>query len=381
MSGYPWGGSEELWYRASIAAQYSGHEVEVVVFKKEIIHKKLIDLNLLNIPIHFIEDIKSIAPNILVRKFNKILKIPNRIKYINRFDFLNKRDFNNILISQGSSLDSIYIPDLLKFLQDTSIPFSFLIQHNVEYGFVNDEVQIQAIKIFKKSKKLLFVSERNLKVLQRQLASNLSNSHIVQNPVNLKSKKLLQWPDKGVIKFAVVARLDIDFKGQDLLLEAFSDLRWQQRTFIVNLFGEGPSKEYLKKLIKYFNLTDKVFLKGHFDSIETVWRDHHLLILPSHSEGTPLALLEAMSCGRPAIVTDVGDNTKWIKNGVNGYVVPSATANSLNEILEKAWAERENWERMGKWSGEEMQKRFIEDPEQVVLSQILNEVSLDIVKI
>ena len=247
-----------------------------------------------------------------------------------------------------------------------------MIQHNVEYGFVNNETQIQAKNIFKKAQKIFFVAERNLKVLERQLTCKLSNAYIVQNPVNLKSITRLKWPDDRIIKFAVVARLDIDYKGQDLLLEAFSDLHWQKRTFQLNLFGEGPSKEYLQELIKYYNLADKVFLKGHFESIENIWEDHHLLILPSHSEGTPLALLEAMRCGRPAIVTDVGDNAKWIKNGVNGYVVPCASGSALNEVLEKAWSEKKNWEIMGQQSFNIIQEKFIENPEQLLLSHILS---------
>jgi glycosyltransferase involved in cell wall biosynthesis len=372
MSGSPWGGSEELWYRTAIAAFNSDHLVEVVVFKREVIHKKMAYLNSLDIPVHYIDIIKPILPNIFVRVFNKIFKIPVKVKYPNRFDFLTDRNINKILISQGSSLDSIYIPDLQKFLLKTDIPFSILIQHNVEYGSINEEIRILANDVFNKAQKTLFVAERNLNVLKHQLASNISNAVFVQNPVNLISKETLPWPDEGITQFAVVARLEIDYKGQDLLLQAFSDLRWQKRTFQVNLFGEGPSKEYLEKLICYYNLKDKIFLRGHVGSIEKIWEENHILILPSHSEGTPMSLLEAMSCGRPAIVTDVGDNAKWIIDGVNGYVVPCSTAMSLNVVLEKAWSGKKEWERMGKLSRKEIEKRFVENPEKSVLEHVLN---------
>ena len=45
MSGFPWGGSEELWYRTAIAAHNSGHNVEIAVFKKEVINSIIIKEN------------------------------------------------------------------------------------------------------------------------------------------------------------------------------------------------------------------------------------------------------------------------------------------------------------------------------------------------
>jgi L-malate glycosyltransferase len=372
MSGSPWGGSEELWYRTAITALNSDHLVEVVVFKRELIHKKIAYLNSLNITVHYIDILKPVFPNIVFRAFKKIFRLPVKVKYPNRFDFLNGRNISKILISQGSSLDSIYIPDLQEFLLKTDIPFSILIQHNVEYGYLNEYIRTVAKGIFNKAHKTLFVAERNLNVLQHQLADTIVNADFVQNPVNLVSKETLPWPDERIIQFAVVARLEIDYKGQDLLLQAFSDLRWTKRAFRVNLYGEGPSKEYLEKLICYYNIKDKVFLKGHVESVEKIWEENHILILPSHSEGTPLSLLEAMSCGRPAIVTDVGDNGKWIMEGVNGYMVPCPTATALNAVLEKAWSEKEKWESLGKQSRDEIRKRFIDNPEIIVLEKVLN---------
>ena len=41
---------------------------------------------------------------------------------------------------------------------------------------------------------------------------------------------------------------------------------------------------------------------------------NHLLVLPSRAEGTPIALVEAMICARPAVVTDVGGNVEWLED-------------------------------------------------------------------
>jgi glycosyltransferase involved in cell wall biosynthesis len=75
---------------------------------------------------------------------------------------------------------------------------------------------------------------------------------------------------------------------------------------------------------------------------------NHLLVLPSRSEGTPLALVEAMLCARPAVVTDVGGNADWVEDDQTGFVAEAPTAKSFGAALERAWAARAKWQIMGK---------------------------------
>ena len=74
---------------------------------------------------------------------------------------------------------------------------------------------------------------------------------------------------------------------------------------------------------------------------------NHLLVLPSRAEGTPLALVEAMLCGRPAVITDVGGNAEWIADGRTGFVAEAASARSFGATLERAWLARADWQKMG----------------------------------
>jgi glycosyltransferase involved in cell wall biosynthesis len=78
-----------------------------------------------------------------------------------------------------------------------------------------------------------------------------------------------------------------------------------------------------------------------------VWRDHELLLMPSRQEGLGLAMLEAMSCGRPVLRTPLGGCEEWIEDGVNGFVCPQADVESLVETLERALAVRDKWREMG----------------------------------
>ena len=77
---------------------------------------------------------------------------------------------------------------------------------------------------------------------------------------------------------------------------------------------------------------DQVHFRGHVANIKEVWEQNHLLVLPSRYEGLPLALVESMWCGRPAVVTEVAGNTEVCVDNVTGFVAPAPTvADSLTQ--------------------------------------------------
>ena len=51
---------------------------------------------------------------------------------------------------------------------------------------------------------------------------------------------------------------------------------------------------------------------GYQSDVRAIWAREQLLVMSSRDEGTPLALVEAMLCGRSAIVSDVGGNQEWV---------------------------------------------------------------------
>ena len=74
--------------------------------------------------------------------------------------------------------------------------------------------------------------------------------------------------------------------------------------------------------------------------MESWLRKGRVFALTSDSEGLSLALMEAMLCGLPAVVSDVGDLPELVEHGVNGYLVaertPEAFAGPLAELLSDA---------------------------------------------
>jgi glycosyltransferase involved in cell wall biosynthesis len=101
---------------------------------------------------------------------------------------------------------------------------------------------------------------------------------------------------------------------------------------------------------------------GFVDDIETLWSRHHALILPSQYEGMPVALVEAMLCGRAAIVTDVAGNRELIRDGINGFLAKAPTLELLDEAMNRAWTNRGSLMEMGRVAAEDVRKWVSEDP-------------------
>jgi glycosyltransferase involved in cell wall biosynthesis len=127
---------------------------------------------------------------------------------------------------------------------------------------------------------------------------------------------------------ACVARLDCDYKGQDILLQTLSTEQWRERDFQLNFYGAGPHLEHLLQLIKLYHLQEKVGVQGYVQDIDRIWETNQILVLPSLSEGTPLALVEAMLSGRAALTTDVGDSAAYVLDGKTGFLAAVASVNN-----------------------------------------------------
>jgi glycosyltransferase involved in cell wall biosynthesis len=208
--------------------------------------------------------------------------------------------------------------------------------------------------------------------MERQILLEINNWELVYNPINLKEIPDFSYPNLEIPSIAVVARLEIDYKGQDILIQTLSLKKWRDRKFRVNLFGLGPDEDYLTQLVTFYNLNEKVYLNGHVSDIKNVWENHHILVLPSHSEGTPLSLIEALISGRPSLVTDTGDCARMVEDNITGWIAYNCSVKALDEALERAWQQMSNWNVMGKYAYETTSKLDIKNPGETLFYKIVN---------
>jgi len=335
-----WGGSEELWSGAAMKLARQGHRV--LVFKSALPREHTKVQALLKAGCRLRTSTLSLVPmfcTFLKRVFRWNLQAANAFVYHLEQEFHRFRP-NLVVISQGQNFDGA-LPGAA--CQRQGIPY-VLISHKASEWWPSDDLVQAGVPAYHGARRVFFVSERNLRLTESQLGSSLRNAVVVRNPVPACCS-LMPWPQSEPVKIACVARLLAFEKGQDLLFEVFAKPRWRSRAVEVSLFGSGPNLVAFERRVRQLALNLKLY--GFVQNILNVWRTHHLLVLPSRAEGIPIAAVEAMLCGRPCLVTDVGGNSELVDSEKIGYLAEAPTVERLDEALEQAWQTRDRWPTMG----------------------------------
>jgi len=129
-------------------------------------------------------------------------------------------------------------------------------------------------------------------------------------------------------------------KGHACLIEALNILRRDNVQFLVTLAGDLDSATgaCIQKTVNACGLANLVSLPGHIGDVSDALRAHDIFVLPSESEGLPLAMLEAMGCGLPVVVTRVGGIPEVVDDGITGFLVaprnPVEMAGCLRKLIE-----------------------------------------------
>ena len=114
-------------------------------------------------------------------------------------------------------------------------------------------------------------------------------------------------------------------KNHDVLLTTLRRLRVARVDAHLVIAGNGPLRDQLLRRASALEIADRVHLVGEFEDVRPVLAATDVFVLPSIAvESFSNAALEAMSMGRPVILSDIGGAREMIDDGVEGYVV-SAT--------------------------------------------------------
>lgn len=138
-------------------------------------------------------------------------------------------------------------------------------------------------------------------------------------------------PDEKVAVMA--ARLN-EVKGHRYFIEAAARLKKEGIKAKFLIAGTGDMEESLKKQISDNNLEDYVIMMGFVKDVTPLMTLMDVQVNCSFgTEATSLALLEGMSLGKPAVVSEFGGNPGVITDGVNGFITPIHDVNTLTEKL------------------------------------------------
>lgn len=163
--------------------------------------------------------------------------------------------------------------------------------------------------------------------------------HVIENAVKLPAfdSSPVKEEDCHVCRFTLLARMDT-WKGIDDLLLSCHQLYLNEVPFELRLAGPPGSAgdaDQLLKIIKSLGLTSCVEYIGSVQGSQKdkllQWAD--VYVQPSHHEGMPIAVLEALSYGLPVVATCVGAVPEVIEHGKQGILVPAKNPKLFAEAM------------------------------------------------
>ena len=138
--------------------------------------------------------------------------------------------------------------------------------------------------------------------------------------------------------------------------------------------GRGKIQAELESKIKELGLTDNVKMLGFRSDVADVFAASDIYVFPSHQEGLPVALMEAMSVGLPVVCSEIRGNTDLIEDGVGGYLFNSKDSGTLvSAINHMLCTSKEARTAMGAHNIETM-KSFDKDHVNSVMKELYKEI-------
>lgn len=361
----PWGGSEELWSRTALKLVAEGFPVSASVREWSPPHHRVLSLMEHGVEVWF-----RPAPYPLWKRARRKLMAPNKnLAGLELRRCVGNRPPGLVVVSDGGVLPPV---DLLEQFIAERWPFVTIGHANREELWPTDEYAERYRTAVRAALRCYFVSKANRSLAEKQLGYEFANAEIVRNPYNVDFDASPAWPHLGPndeLRLACVARLHPPSKGQDILFEALAAAPWTDRQWRLYLYGEGSMRNSLVQLAQRLGLGDRVVFAGHVD-VKEIWASNHVLIMPSRYEGLPLAMVEAMLCGRPVIATNVAGHSEIIEDGVTGFLADAPTAGSMANALERFWASRSNAKEIGAAASKRIRQLVPSDPTRIFSDKI-----------
>lgn len=221
---------------------------------------------------------------------------------------------------------------ILPFLNDGSRKIAELhFAYKDLFAWYGDRLDKQIIRYFRKKEMLWSASRLDAFVVltkaeRTNLQGSLKNIHQIYNPLSFNNPLKADLTSK---RFIAVGRLSKE-KNYDDSISAWTWIRDRHPDWQLHIYGDGPRRKHLLRMIEKEGLSKHVFLRGRSANIEKEMIDSSGIILSSDTEAFPMVLLEAAACGLPIVTYDCSPGIREIvEDGGNGFIVPAGNNKEL----------------------------------------------------
>jgi len=137
--------------------------------------------------------------------------------------------------------------------------------------------------------------------------------------------------------------------GVDVLAKGFALAARQEHSLRLLLVGGGSQAELIRGILAEGGVLDRVHFAGRVPNsdLPAYYQAADLYVSASHSDGSSVSLMEALACGRPALLSDIPSNQEWVVHGQQGGFFRDGDPQSLAEMLLLAVRERDRLPELG----------------------------------
>ncbi|MDI9643822.1 MAG: glycosyltransferase family 4 protein [Candidatus Verstraetearchaeota archaeon] len=152
----------------------------------------------------------------------------------------------------------------------------------------------------------------------------------------------------------------VEEKGLPTLLRAAVEVIKTSRNIRFMLVGDGPLRQRIEEMAERLGVYERFVFTGAVSRCEVarILRSSTLFVMPSFSEGMPLSLLEAMSCGNPVVGSDIPGISSVVRSGETGILVPPGDHRALGMAISGLLGDRCLLRRMGERAAFHIRKNY-----------------------
>jgi glycosyltransferase involved in cell wall biosynthesis len=200
------------------------------------------------------------------------------------------------------------------------------------------------------------VREDRIRVLHNSIVPDWLTPERAGDTQRLRDQLNIAEHEKVVL---AVGRFSVE-KALDDLVRAFALLQKQQPRSLVHLVlvGDGPQRREIEELAASSGIQNRTHFIGQVSDPAPYYALADVLALPSLSEGSPLALLEAMGAGLPIVATKVGGVPEMVQHEKSALLVESRQPSQLSGALARVLNDEDLARKLGKGAQQMAHTRF-----------------------
>jgi glycosyltransferase involved in cell wall biosynthesis len=300
----------------------------------------------------------SSSPYKILKYDYQFSPLSNNISFLMALDLFKKRNEFDIIHAHSHLFSPTVFCGLIRFLGSSPLIITNHGLYSQTAPVLFSELWNNTVSkfIYKRSDKIICLSQSDKDSLN-QIGINSNKIDIIPNGIDADKFHPINKQNNHIKNILFVGRL-VYRKGIFNLIDAFDLLIKKLKDVHLTIIGEGPEKDKLIEKIKKYNISEKVNLKSRISEEELI-KEHQfadVFVLPSFSEGLPLVILEAFSCGTPVICSNLPQLKELVNNC--GLTVPWDDTKMLFKAMSDMLSDDKLRYRFGKIGREKILKGF-----------------------